>query len=61
MPGYSGGPIDTVAVDAFETAKNPLGGEVVVQLNLVNAGSGYFDTPGSLAVLLPTYPDAPFV
>jgi VCBS repeat-containing protein len=60
MPGYSGGPADTAAVDAFMTGKNPLGGEILVQAPLLNAGSGYFDTPGSTPVLLPTSPDVPF-
>jgi len=60
MPGYSGSPTDTVAVDAFLTAKNPLGGDIVALL-ATNPGSGFFDTPGSAAVPLPTAPDAPFV
>ena len=60
MPGYAGAANDTVAVDAFLTAANPLGGEVVA-LFAANAGSGYFDTPGSAAVPLPVYPDTPLV
>ena len=59
MPGYGGAPADGVAADAFITADNPLGGEVIVQPNAL-AGSGFFDTPGSAAVPLPVYPDAPF-
>jgi hypothetical protein len=47
-------------VDAFLTAKNPLGGDVVVAPNAL-AGSGFFDTPGSAAVVLPTYPDTPMM
>jgi hypothetical protein len=60
MPGYAGAANDTVAVDAFLTGANPLGGEVVA-LFAANAGSGYFDTPGSAAVPLPIYPDTPLL
>jgi VCBS repeat-containing protein len=59
MPGYAGAANDAVAADAFITADNPLGGEVVIAANAL-AGSGFFDTPGSAAVPLPVYPDAPF-
>ncbi|HEX8640668.1 MAG TPA: Ig-like domain-containing protein [Allosphingosinicella sp.] len=60
LPGYGGAAADGVAVDAFLTGKNPLGGEVIVAPNAL-AGSGFFDTPGSAAVLLPTYPDTPMM
>jgi hypothetical protein len=60
MPGYSGAANDTVAVDAFLTAKNPLGGDIVA-LFASNVGSGFFDTPGSALVQLPTTPDLPLI
>jgi VCBS repeat-containing protein len=60
MPGYSGAANGTAAVDAFETGKNPLAGDIVV-LFAANAGSGFFDTPGSAPVPLPLSPDIPFV
>jgi hypothetical protein len=52
MPGYSGSPTDTVAVDAFLTAKNPLGGDIVALLQR-HPDPAFFDTPGSAAVPLP--------
>ncbi len=60
MPGYGGAANDTVAVDAFMTGKNPLGGEIVVLFS-ANAGSGYFDTPASAPVPLPIMPDMPLI
>ena len=60
MPGYVGAANDTVAVDAFVTAKNPAAGDIIA-LFAANAGSGFFDTPGSAPVPLPVMPDPPVV